>query len=340
MENKKISVIIPVYKTESYLQRCIKSVTGQTYKNLEIILVDDGSPDICGDICDDYKAEDDRIKVIHKRNGGVSSARNAGLDSADGEFIMFVDSDDELTHDACEKTIEMYSSGDYGLIACEYFIYKKTGALKNSTYENDAVFSGKSDIEKLQLDIINNNVASRKHINVFLSCCCKLYRKDIVAGQRFDGSLSVGEDAAFNIVYLEKCKSILYNKTYVYNYYLNENSATGGYNPDYITGIYALNDWLEIYLQESSKGEGFIEKARICYNERAVSTLMYYFQECKLSEYRQRLRIVKPLLDMSRIKNPSKHLLKSDGKTKILLFFYRLRIYFPLWIYKRLKEHS
>ena len=89
-----ISVIIPVYRVERFLSRCIDSVIGQTYKNLEIILVDDGSPDRCGDICDEYACKDQRIKVIHKENGGVSSARNAGLDIAKGAYVTFIDSDD------------------------------------------------------------------------------------------------------------------------------------------------------------------------------------------------------------------------------------------------------
>lgn len=89
-----ISIIIPIYNVEEYLERCIDSVVNQTYKNLEIILVDDGSPDRCGDICDTWALRDTRIKVIHKKNGGLSDARNAGMSLATGEFIAFVDSDD------------------------------------------------------------------------------------------------------------------------------------------------------------------------------------------------------------------------------------------------------
>lgn len=92
--HKKISIIIPIYNVEKYLKRCIDSIVNQTYKNTEIILVNDGSPDNCGEICDEYAKIDSRIKVIHKENGGLSSARNAGIDISSGEYIMFVDSDD------------------------------------------------------------------------------------------------------------------------------------------------------------------------------------------------------------------------------------------------------
>ena len=104
-QSARISVIIPVYKVESYLHKCVDSVLNQTYSNLEVILVDDGSPDNCGAICDDYARQDPRVKVIHKQNGGLSSARNAGLDIAAGDYIGFVDSDDWMEPDAYEAML-------------------------------------------------------------------------------------------------------------------------------------------------------------------------------------------------------------------------------------------
>ena len=103
MEKPLISIIIPVYKVEKYLEKCIKSVLSQTYKNLQIILVDDGSPDNCGNICDDYARVDNRIEVIHKANGGLSDARNVGLKAARGEYIGFVDSDDYVSNEMFEN---------------------------------------------------------------------------------------------------------------------------------------------------------------------------------------------------------------------------------------------
>ena len=98
----KVSVIVPVYKVERYLDRCLQSIFNQTYKNLEIILVDDGSPDNCPKMCDEYKKADGRVTVIHKENGGLSDARNAGMDIATGDYLLFVDSDDWIEHDTIE----------------------------------------------------------------------------------------------------------------------------------------------------------------------------------------------------------------------------------------------
>ena len=96
MTGSKISIIVPVYKVELFLEECIDSILEQTYRNLEIILINDGSPDNCGKICDEYAIKDERIKVIHKKNGGLSDARNAGIENCLGEYIAFIDSDDIL----------------------------------------------------------------------------------------------------------------------------------------------------------------------------------------------------------------------------------------------------
>ena len=103
MNNELISIIVPVYKVEKYLEKCVKSIIGQTYKNLEIILVDDGSPDNCGKLCDEFAALDNRIKVYHKENGGLSDARNYGVEKATGKYIGFVDSDDYIHEEMYEK---------------------------------------------------------------------------------------------------------------------------------------------------------------------------------------------------------------------------------------------
>lgn len=105
-KSELISIIVPIYKVEEYLDRCVQSLVNQTYKNVEIILVDDGGPDRCPEMCDGYSAMDDRIKVIHKKNGGLSDARNAGLRAATGEYILYVDSDDYIELDACERLLK------------------------------------------------------------------------------------------------------------------------------------------------------------------------------------------------------------------------------------------
>ena len=123
----KISVIVPVYKVEKFLDRCVESIVGQTYENLEIILVDDGSPDNCPSMCDKWAEKDSRIKVIHKENGGVSSARNAALDAATGDFIGFVDSDDWIEPDMYESLMMRIDETGKDIAVCSYYSIEVSG---------------------------------------------------------------------------------------------------------------------------------------------------------------------------------------------------------------------
>jgi len=107
MKQPLFSIIVPVYKVEQYLKRCVNSLINQTEKDIEIILVDDGSPDKCPEICDQYEKMDARVHVLHKKNGGLSDARNEGIKVANGKYIIFVDSDDYIEEDACEKFAEL-----------------------------------------------------------------------------------------------------------------------------------------------------------------------------------------------------------------------------------------
>lgn len=131
MRKDKISIIVPVYKVEQYLGRCVDSLINQTYRNIEIILVDDGSPDQCPALCDNYARQDDRVVVIHKKNGGLSDARNCGLMKASGEFILYVDSDDYIELDSCERLIDGMKEnidlvvGSYKEVRNQKMVYKR-----------------------------------------------------------------------------------------------------------------------------------------------------------------------------------------------------------------------
>ncbi|MBQ0097561.1 MAG: glycosyltransferase [Oscillospiraceae bacterium] len=127
MEDKKISIIVPIYNVENYLRKCIDSILSQTYKNLEIILVDDGAADNCPAICDEYAKKDDRIVVVHKENGGLSDARNAGIDVSTGDYIGFVDSDDYIAVDMFEMLINAVEKYDADVSCCRYIRFWEDG---------------------------------------------------------------------------------------------------------------------------------------------------------------------------------------------------------------------
>lgn len=146
----KISVIVPVYKVEEYLDKCVESIVNQTYQELEIILVDDGSPDRCPQMCDEWAKKDPRIKVIHKKNGGLSSARNAGIDQACGDYLMFVDSDDYISHCMCEKLAQSIVRENADMCICG--VEKKYPNGRESEFSNisDGVLTQKAFFDKME----------------------------------------------------------------------------------------------------------------------------------------------------------------------------------------------
>lgn len=181
-----VSVVVPVYKCEQTLHGCVKSLQGQTVREIEIILVDDGSPDGCPGLCDKLAEEDTRIRVVHKSNGGVSSARNAGIEAALGEFLLFVDSDDWVEADLVERLLERMGEAD--LVLCGYHHH----------------YMGR-DVEKIPGTEVWQGAESflelygRGFLNMPWN---KLFRRE--AAGRFDEGLSLGEDLLFNLDYLRR----------------------------------------------------------------------------------------------------------------------------------------
>lgn len=216
MNGAKISVIIPVYNVEKYLDRCVNSVLNQTYKNLEIILVDDGSPDNSGLICDKYAELDNRVIVIHKTNGGLSSARNAGLEVAKGEYIGFVDSDDWIEKDMYEylyKLIQIYDC-DYSSI--NMMITKEENCLVNEK---------KECIKVMRNEELYHYFFRVSTYNIHYCVCDKLFKKNVISKFRFWEGMRF-EDIDFNFKILKECKKAVYSNRIEYYYFYNPEGIT------------------------------------------------------------------------------------------------------------------
>ena len=210
-----VSVIIPVYKVpEEWLHRCIKSAVNQTLKEIEIILVDDGSPDNCGLICDEYAAKDNRIKVIHKENGGVSSARNIGLDNATGKYIMFADADDRIEQNAADILLSYRESTKADLVVCGY-------------YRDDEKVYYKGKSVKFLPKITAAQAIAGKYKYVLVYLWNKLFSKEIIdnAKIRFDETIAICEDSLFCQKYVANCNKIVCVNELLYHYETNKNSA-------------------------------------------------------------------------------------------------------------------
>lgn len=212
---EKISVIIPVYKTEKYLDKCIESIVNQTYKNLEIILVDDGSPDSCPKICDTWAQKDNRIQVIHKENGGVSSARNAGLDAASGEYIGFVDGDDWIDSDMYSFLISQFNE-NIDIVRCTY----------RKVYENsqvEEIANNGSTVQMSSMDFLNELLLDN---SLNSNCWCKLFRRSVIGDIRFPDGIKIGEDHLFNYNVIKNASTIVLCNSSKYNYLIRLSSIT------------------------------------------------------------------------------------------------------------------
>lgn len=220
LNNPKISVIIPVYNAEKYLNKCVDSVLNQTYKNFEIILIDDGSEDNSGEICDEYERIDSRVKVFHIDNGGPSRARNIGIEKSAGDIISFVDSDDCIDKNMAQKMVESIGSSD--LIMCNY-LSSNNG---NNTYFNHNL--GNKEFNKKEIVDIFYPAFYYSQISGLGSCCNKYYAKKFIVDNniRFNESLIRAEDFWFNFDCFTAAKSIKSIDDYLYYYMqVNENST-------------------------------------------------------------------------------------------------------------------
>ena len=229
----KISIIIPVYKVEKYIDRCIKSVQEQTFKNIEIILVDDGSPDRCGEICDKYARDDSRIKVIHKENGGLSDARNAGTEIADGDYIMYVDSDDTIEKTTCEELVNIIEKYNADIICFNLnLINEETQEIIKEKFYN---YSNTRNIKQISYkQAIEDNI-NRKSIRY--EAPSKIYKRDIVKKIKFPKGI-LGEDFAVFYKFLKESKCTVYYDRNLYNYYKRSSSIMGEKNIKLYIDVY------------------------------------------------------------------------------------------------------
>lgn len=207
-----ISVIVPVYNVESYVAECIESIQNQTYMNLEIILVNDGSTDASGDICDKYAAYDERIQVIHKENAGVSVARNMGIESANGDYIGFVDSDDYIAPTMYEDMLKLMVEHDLDIIECTAF--------RNN---GDTNIEGCNDGS---LEIFNRDEALKMAMyDCFVAVWSQLYKRRVISDVRFPVGRKF-EDSAVSYLFIANTKRVGHINRCLYYYRLNPNSTT------------------------------------------------------------------------------------------------------------------
>ena len=276
--NPKISVIVPVYNVEKYLRRCIDSILAQAFTDFELLLIDDGSKDKSGEICDEYAVKDKRVRVFHKENGGVSSARNLGLDKAQGEWVYFVDSDDLVLADALE-TFNGLTKSNSELVMAGFCTSEENGMVREQPKLMRQCEL--SVVEALKEMYAPSDFCYQGYL------CCKLFKKKWIQQNhlRFDENISFNEDRLFIVKYLCCSKAcISYTTKAVYNYILRMNSAMStlqkGYNKKFATDFDA---YVLMYqeISEYSKDQALIHLALngICDSYKSNHKMMQKFNQ-------------------------------------------------------------
>ena len=265
--NKKISIIVPVYNVELYLDRCIQSILNQTYKNLEIILIDDGSTDSSGYMCDKYANEDNRVIVIHKRNGGLASARNIGVKRATGDYIAFIDSDDWVSLDIYEYMINLLINTSSDVVQCSFLPTSKPVIIKQSN-EKIKVYNNK-DILQFYLEYSTKTGS--------YSVWKFLYNIKLIKNIYFREG-KINEDIDYNYKVLNNAKRLTVSNQIKYFYYQSGNSlSTGGFKKRDFDLYEASSELLKLTKNESYKDIKFLGKVK--YSRTAFSLL------CKITYY-------------------------------------------------------
>ena len=291
--NSLVTIIVPVYKAEKYLHSCIDSILSQSYKNVELLLIDDGSPDSSGAICDDYARSDARVRVFHRENGGVSSARNLGIEQAVGKWVMFVDSDDMLVSSALERCLDLAEGNhlDYLSFGCS----SQLGIVQTKTLTPSLFTSSQEFLDT----------------HTVTSSCLGIIRRDIIVNNsiRFREGMKYGEDTLFILQVVRDSGRMMQISDELYYYRPNEQSVM--HNPN----IDALLSACRILISEKGKHKMLVHQLD--------NSILYLIMECvSCKDYRKHLNTILDVYHQA-------HLMYSDRVHMLGKMFYKVSLLSP-----------
>lgn len=273
-----ISVIVPVYKTEDTLDECVASLLNQTIQEIEIILVDDGSPDKCPQKCDNLALQSKKIKVIHKENGGLSSARNAGIRAACGDYIGFVDSDDYVSPEMFQKLYSRIKKDDSDICICSHYTVSANGDVAEHYFENMPEKLEKREIVSYLILPLIGRLPNKREELIEGFVCRNLYKREILHGYEFQSErVYFAEDVVSDLTLYSKCSSISVLNECLYYYRYNGESLSNRYRPQ----VYILLNNLLVWEKEFLKSEGLFEDENRRLYAAGINFLIFSIQNIK-----------------------------------------------------------
>ena len=320
---EKISIIVPIYNAEKWLEKCIKSIIDQTYKNIEILLINDGSKDKSLEICEEFAKKDNRIVVINKKNEGVSISRNIGIEKSTGKYIKFVDSDDWLEKDTCEELIDLINKEKTDLAICGLNIYQN-GKLLRTPHLDKKIVEIKKGLEEF------------KYINkVFASPCNKLYKKEKIK-EMFKTDLDIGEDVLFNLQYLRNIEKISITEKCLYNVCLdNSESLNRKFREDKLDVNFDLLDkQIEFsnYLYDVKPKDNFI------YSLYLLHFHAFLLQAIEKFDKRKTKQIIKKYVNDKRVENACRIVKLDRIDYKIFCQLVKMKMITMIYYFIKLKK--
>ena len=322
--NDLISIIVPIYGVEDYLRRCVDSLVGQTYSNLEILLVDDGSPDNCGKICDEYANIDSRIKVIHKPNGGLSDARNAGIDVAKGEYFLFVDSDDYINSNMVSVLYESIIKNSADVAVCRY-----KSVMDDEAIDINAVEDYSDSFVLTDDEFLSNPIYNGEKRTEFIVAWNKLYARKLFENVRYPkGKVHEDEFTTYKLLYASK-KTVYVPHVLYYYVQRGDSIMSAGIAKKRLLVLDAISERLAFY--ESKKEMRFWERDFESFRKSYLRYLgaVKESPNLKLSDFTEYTKLYRQYI--------SKYLRISKGSVSER-FKIQLSGMFPNWYAKCLKR--
>lgn len=329
-----VSIVVPVYNVEKYLDRCVDSLVNQTYSNLQIILVDDGATDTSGSICDSWELKDKRIKVIHKSNGGLASARKVGFEVCKGEYVSFIDSDDYLEPTYIEELYNDLQKNGSDIAVCGYYLDDESNITKIDIVNNKTIFQKSDFLNRLVLPNIYPLNTDETALPNFL--WLKLFKKDIITNECFVSEREVyTEDLFFNIKAYMNCNKVSFIDKPLYHYCMNSTSLTNVYrNNKYKMERKRLDKILEVMNRYD-----IYDQKRICYT---VARMIWgcIDNAYKLGSFKKFKEELTSLMNDDQIRSfPVKTIMRNLSiSEKVYYCCYKSKFLFVAYLYKKVIE--
>lgn len=255
----KISIIVPVYRAEDYLRRCVDSLTGQSYQNTELVLVDDGSPDGCPLLCDQYAGSDERIRVIHKENGGLVSAWQAGVKASTGDYLCFVDSDDWVEADMLSGMVPFLSYKKREIICCNFVINRPDRITEHYHGQKPGIY------ENGELEEIKNNLLGNENRTISMSRCMKLFSRALITDNMkyCNPQITMGEDVNITLPALLDCERLVVMEgALYYHYFYHAQSMVHQYDASLYEGVHTLYLTIQEVFRQKDRKNGEVQSAK------------------------------------------------------------------------------